>query len=207
MKILKDKLQRNKLLLLLLGLLLYVGGTCLVIYVIYDNETLSLISKEVAQNFTYITLFVITLILMKMSKIPFEEYGLFFSKFPLQILLGILLSMVMLFSQLVFFRSIPRIPNQPIYTLISQLIVGISEETFWRGFLFGIMKEFVKLDNIIIFISALLFAVYHYPINHSMLQMVNAFAFGIVFGVIKSEFGKTTGIPTLAIAHAITNVF
>lgn len=33
------------------------------------------------------------------------------------------------------------------------------------------------------------------------------FFLGIVFGVLRTEFKETIGIPTLATAHAIINIF
>ncbi|WP_294373566.1 CPBP family intramembrane glutamic endopeptidase [uncultured Clostridium sp.] len=179
----------------------------MVIRVIYNNETISIIIKKAVQNFTYIILFIITLTLMKISTISFKKYGLFLSKFYMQMLLGVIVSIIMLIAQLIFFRSIPQIPSQLIYTLISQFIVSISEETFWRGFILENVEEIIKSNNMTVFISALLFALYHYPINHSISQVINAFFLGIVFGVLRTEFKETIGIPTLATAHAIINIF
>ena len=113
-----------------------------------------------------------------------------------------------------------NLKNALIYLLFESTIVGLSEEIFFRGFIYSILqKYFGKKIRIIRFsisqagiITALIFAFAHigfhiFPlsiISFDIMQFVMAFALGIFYAFILEKTGSLLG-PILA--HNISDLW
>lgn len=92
--------------------------------------------------------------------------------------------------------------------VLNSIFAGIMEELIFRGFL----NRFIEAKtnkNKAVFISSLFFGMLHlvnigsYPLLYILLQVVYAFAIGVVFSVV---FYKTKSILTCIIVHSLVNI-
>lgn len=144
--------------------------------------------------------------LIRFSKKPPAHFGLFFRKLPMQIMTGAAIGAGLTVLMMIF-GSFPAFPNRFAYILFSQLLVGLSEETFWRGFVLQSVWDISASKDQAIFFSSLLFGLSHFPIGGSVAQVIAAFLIGILLAVLRTEFKETVGIPAVAVGHAISNIF
>lgn len=92
--------------------------------------------------------------------------------------------------------------------VINSIFVGIMEELIFRGFLCRFIEE-KSHENRAIMISSLIFGVFHlvnigsYPYLYVLLQVLYAFAIGIVFATV---FYKTKSILSCIIVHSIVDI-
>ncbi|MBD5465188.1 MAG: CPBP family intramembrane metalloprotease [Lachnospiraceae bacterium] len=92
--------------------------------------------------------------------------------------------------------------------VINSIFVGIMEELIFRGFLCRFIEE-KSHENRAIMISSLIFGVFHlvnigsYPYLYVLLQVLYAFAIGIVFATV---FYKTKSILNCIIVHSIVDI-
>lgn len=191
--------------LLVCGLLLYMLITLAVVRV-YRMETVTQLQKQILQNATYIVMLLLSLGLMKSAKKPFSRFGLSAAHMGRQLLVGIAAG-AGLKAVLLLFGSIPAVPENVLYVVLSQALVAFSEETFWRGYVLDTALELTGTKDRAVFISSLLFGLSHYPIGHSIAQVIVTFIIGALFAVLRTEFGNTVKIPALAVGHALNNIF
>lgn len=205
MSVQKKKFERKTILISLIGLILYAAVTVIVI-VIYKNANLTLNTNRWIQNCAYLCLAGVTLCLCKLSGCAFSDYGIRFTKIHRQLLIGVGIGAGLLLVQFVF-GSVPSIPDNVIYVVFSQLLVGISEELFWRGFLLQNLCKITGSSDIAVGLTALLFALSHMPNHLSLGYFIFTFITGIVLAVLRTEFKASVGIPALAFGHALSNIF
>lgn len=173
---------------------------------IYQHGNLPPIGNRVVQNVTYIVMLGATFLLMKVSGKQFKEYGLFREKLMRQILIGFAISGIalVLFS---FIGWRPSAKESICYLILSQILVGFSEELLFRGLILTLMRDIVKNTNQAVVLTAVLFGVWHFPISHSVSHVVSACLIGAVYGALRTALDDDViGIPSLAIAHCIWNV-
>lgn len=95
-----------------------------------------------------------------------------------------------------------------VFIIISSIFVGIMEELIFRAFLCRSIEEKLGKNRAII-LSSLIFGVFHlvnigsYENVYILLQVIYAFAFGIVFATV---FYKTQSIVCCMIVHSIVDI-
>ena len=89
--------------------------------------------------------------------------------------------------------------------IVFQLLVAVTEEVLFRGYL-TILGRRLQLDwKIIVIGSALLFGCLHWIFNGDVLQFVFAVVIGVVFSVVYQK-AKSCAIYSLMLAHFIYNL-
>lgn len=196
--------KKKQIALLGMGILLYVLLT-LGAVAFYRSGTTQLQCRMV-QNMIYLLMFGICLLLMWLGKQSFSHYGWSFRKLGLQIGIGLAIGAGLTLFMMMF-GDLPRIPQTLPYVVLSQLLVGMSEEAFWRGFVLQTLQDLDISKNRSILLSSLLFGLCHFPIQFSMMQVLVSFVIGLIFAALRTEFKEIIGIPTLLIGHAWNNIF
>ena len=191
--------------LLALAIGIYLLVTAGVVH-LYKTAGLGELSLRMVQNGTYLVFLAMSLALMRCAKKPFAHFGVFFERLPVQLLVGAAAG-IGLKVFILLFGSVPSIPQDFVYTALSQLLVGISEETFWRGFVVQMIWDISGTKDRAVLVSSLLFGLCHFPVGGSIAQVIVACLIGMLLAVLRTEFKDTLGIPALAVGHAITNIF
>ena len=89
--------------------------------------------------------------------------------------------------------------------IVFQLLVAVTEEVLFRGYLTALGQRW-RLDwKIIALASALLFGALHWILNGDVLQFVYALVIGVVFSVVYQK-AKSCSIYSLMLAHFIYNL-
>lgn len=191
--------------LLALAIGIYLLVTAGVVH-LYKTAGLGELSLRMVQNGTYLVFLAMSLTLMRCAKKPFAHFGVFFERLPVQLLVGAVAGIGLKVFMLLF-GSVPSIPQDFVYTALSQLLVGISEETFWRGFVVQMIWDISGTKDRAVLVSSLLFGLCHFPVGGSIAQVIVACLIGMLLAALRTEFKDTLGIPALAVGHAITNIF
>lgn len=158
------------------------------------------------QNGAYLVMLLLALAAMFRGGRRPRDYGIFFSKPHVQAGIGLALGGTMILAAMLFGRM-PTLPTPPVYMVCSQLLVATSEELFWRGFLLTELGNVFGKRDIPVPLTALLFAVSHFPLTFSIGQVIFTFVVGVLFAVFRTEFRGTVGIPALVLAHWVSNLF
>ena len=191
--------------LLITAVLLYAAVTVSVVFV-YKHTGITDLQAKILQNVTYAVLLLGTLGGMKLTGEPFSEFGLFWRRLPLQLVIGVAAGAgILLFMRML--GKLPAFPEHFSYLLFSQLLVAASEETFWRGLVLRSAQNVLGAGDKAVFLSALLFSLSHFPLNLNVGQLIFTFVVGALFAVLRIEFGNSVGIPATVVAHTIANVF
>lgn len=169
-------------------------------------DSISTTLKKIIQNAFYIIMFLGTILLMKISPKPFLDFGFFKNKLFKQILIGLAIGLGNMLIMFIF-RKLPQLPQNTLYVILSQILVGLSEEAFFRGFILTSLNEITKSKDLSIFISALFFALCHLSVYSSIVQLIPIFLMGIFMAVLRTEFKDSIGIISLAVGHALFNIF
>ena len=147
-----------------------------------------------------------SLLMMKLSGYRFKDFGVFFYRLWWQLLVGFGLAAA--FTMIgVFANGGYEIPSDWAYLIPSQLLVGIAEELFWRGLLLKLMGEMLHSKQKAIPLNALLFGLWHYPLSQSLVTVILTAFIGLAFAVVRTEYDEDVGIPGLAFAHSLMNIF
>lgn len=200
-----DRLKKRQLLLTVTCTVLYIGILVFTV-LFYRNVELGMRGARLLQNGAYLALLLLTVGFMELSGKPFSEFGWYFSKLPLQLGIGAAVGGGILLVSMLFGR-LPAVPENIPYTLGSQLLVALAEESFFRGFL---PEEIICLTgsrNIAVTVSAASFAFSHLLVNPNPGQLVFTFVVGILLVVARTEFRETVGLPVTVLSHWISNVF
>ena len=89
--------------------------------------------------------------------------------------------------------------------IVFQLLVAVTEEVFFRGYL-TILGRRLQIDwKIIVIGSALCFGLFHWLFNGDVMQLVYAVVIGVVFSVVYQK-AKTCSIYSLILAHLVYNL-
>lgn len=201
----KKALDNKSLLLSIIGLVSYLAITIITVY-IYGKANLTVWANRGIQNGVYLILFLTTLGLCKLSEDTFHDYGIRFSKMPRQLIVGVGIGAGLLLIGFVF-GAVPSIQDSFLYVVLSQLLVGASEELFWRGFLLQNILKISGSTNVAVGVSSLLFALSHMPNHLSLGYFIFTFVTGCILAVLRTEFKDSVGIPALAFGHALSNIF
>lgn len=197
--------KAKKIILLILSVTIYILLVLGVVY-IYKTANIGDTKKRIIQNTVYIIFVLLSLVLMKQSNNPFSHYGLFLKKFPLQLIIGAASGIGIILFMFIFGNS-PSFPENFLFVMLSQLLVALSEETFWRGYVLQTIWDVSESKDRAVLISSLLFGFAHLPLNGSIVQVIAAVIIGIFLSVIRTEFKEYAGIPALTVAHALFNIF
>lgn len=194
--------QRRRIVLLAAGLAAY---WLTAIGVVLAYKQMDLVGRRLLQNGVYLFLLALALVLMRAAKKPWVWYGASFCRLPLQVLIGVAVGGGLLLFMWML-GHVPAIPQEPLYVALSQLLVGLSEETFWRGFVLHMLWDTTGSKDTAVLISSLLFGCGHVLLGGSLMQVVVTAITGMVLAVLRTEFPETVGIPALAIGHALANI-
>lgn len=129
-----------------------------------------------------------------------------------QLLWGIVLALIPIavlgIINVVFFRSFAVfqfLKLGPIDALLFcgfQLLVAITEELFFRGYLMYLFTRITKSSVLAIFITAALFAAVHILFNGSLVSFAIAFVIGILFAFALVKY-KHCSLGSLILAHLL----
>lgn len=189
---------------LIAPLVVYMVITCAVVAV-YRFGGLDTTGARVLQNSAYLLILILTAAAIKLRGLSFRECGLFFDRLPLQLAIGLAAGVGIRLFMLVL-GSVPSLPSEPLYMMLSQLLTASSEELFWRGYLLTEARGLLSKDAAV-FVVSICFALSHFPLNLSVGQLIFTFVVGALYAVMRTEFGKTVGLPALILPHALTNIF
>ena len=89
--------------------------------------------------------------------------------------------------------------------IVFQLLVAVTEEVLFRGYLTILGRRFQIDWKIIVIGSALCFGLFHWLFNGDVLQFVYALVIGVVFSVVYQK-AKSCSIYSLILAHYIYNL-
>ena len=93
-----------------------------------------------------------------------------------------------------------------LYTIINSFLIGFTEETLIRLFLFGMLFYFLKNLKyglvISIVLSSLFWSLDHFPTELNIYKLIFLFFFGIILGIIMYK----KGIEACIIVHSIYDV-
>lgn len=173
---------------------------------VYRTADIGELSKRFLQNAVYAFLLAFSMLMMKCVKKPFSHFGLFFRKMSVQIAAGAAIGIGLNVFMLML-GSVPAVPENLVYVVLSQLLVGISEEAFWRGFVLHMIWDVWSSKDKAVFFSSLLFGLSHFPIGGSFAQVIAAFIIGMFLAALHTEFKDSVGVPALAVGHALLNIF
>jgi len=93
--------------------------------------------------------------------------------------------------------------------LIVGLVAPITEEVFFRGVLFSLFEKFFRINGFLtIFLTSVLFSVFHLLAYGSSVGVLGAFVSAIIFGFVAGLLRKYTGgLKAGIITHIIFNTF
>lgn len=149
---------------------------------------------------------------------PLAEYGLCFKKIHIQIISGILLTVMIdyLFLQNsiniragIFYikRFVEKMISESItiFYFFDPLIYVIREECVYRGFLLSFFQKIFNNPILSSFLSAFLFGLGHYPVYHSIDQVVCTSILGFIYGYLRLKEPEKFTLFSLSLAHFLNN--
>ena len=130
-----------------------------------------------------------------------------------------IISLILLIIMEDWFRSVISIPQLEekvpanleilLKTIFIQIIVvGVIEESFFRGYLFQRIEDITDRTKALI-LSSMLFGIYHFPIyvifdlTNALIAVFYSFLAGMILGVL---FLKTESLYAPIVAHGLHNV-
>ncbi len=196
--------MKKNLVILLFMLAFFFAMTMSLVSLYYQEITV--FTARWLQTGFYVLMAGLSLLMMKLSGYRFKEFGLFFKGLWWQLLIGFGLAAAFTLIGM-FATGGYTIPSDWAYLIPSQLLVGIAEELFWRGLLLKLMGELLRSKRAAIPLNALLFGFWHYPLSRSFVTVILTAFIGLAFAVVRTEYDEDMGIPGLAFAHALMNIF
>lgn len=149
---------------------------------------------------------------------PLAEYGLCFKKIHIQIISGILLTVMidylllqnsMNITEMIFYikRYVGKMISDPITVVyfFDPLIYVIHEECVCRGFLLSFLEKIFNNLIVSVSLSAVLFGLAHYPSYHSIEQVVFALIWGFICGYLRLKEAEKFTLFSLSLAHFLHN--
>lgn len=200
-------MKKKSMILVISVLTISLSLTLLAVY-LYRNMNASDIGNRIIQNATYFAMLFTTFIFIKLSKKPLRKFGLFKENIFKQILIGIIIAVFSLFA-LFLLGWRPHLKDSILYIVLSQMLVGFTEEMLFRGFVLTMLKDVVKSTNKAVVIAALLFGLWHYPLGQNVGQVITAFIIGGIYGTLRTVFEDSKSeisIISIAVGHWIYNV-
>lgn len=172
----------------------------------YMSETLTWTSARIANGAFYLLMAGLSVFMMKISDYRFKDFGVYFYSLWWQLLVG--LGIAAAFTVIGLFAvGGYEIPTDWGYLIPSQILTGIAEELFWRGLLLKLMGELLHSKRKAVPLNALLYGLWAWPLTHSWVTVILSAFIGLVFATIRVEYDEDMGIPGLAFAHALMNIF
>ena len=170
----------------------------------YRLPETTVLTARILQNTAGAVFLLMALGLMKLSGKPFAAFGLSLRQLPKQLLSGVVLwcTFALVYTLL---QEPPAIPEALLYTLLSQLLVGAWEESFWRGYVLHTLHDLTGSVLWAIGLSSLIFALIHMP-NYGF-HTTTPLIIGAVFAVLHLKHPHLFTIPALSLTHALLNAF
>lgn len=112
-----------------------------------------------------------SLILMKLTKKRFAHFGICFHNLRAWILIGAAIGAGLTVFMMIF-GGLPAIPEKFLHVVCSQLLVGLSEEGLWRGFVLQPIWDMLGFKNKAGIGSSYLFGLSHFLIGGIPLVIV-----------------------------------
>ena len=172
----------------------------------YMSENLTWTSARIANAIFYILMAGLSLLMMRVADYRFKDFGVFFYDWWWQLLIGF--GIAAAFTAIgVFAQGGYTVPTDWAYLVPSQILTGIAEELFWRGLLLKLMGELLHSKRAAVPLNALLYGLWAWPLTHSWVTVILTAFIGLVFATVRTEYNEDMGIPGLAFAHALMNIF
>ena len=199
-----SKTDKKNLVIFLFMMAFFFALTFSLVSLYYKGITV--LTARILQAGYYLLMAGLSLLMMKISDYRFKDFGVFFFHLLWQVLIGICVAAALTIMG-VFATGGYTLPTDWLYLVPSQSLVGIAEELFWRGLLLKLLSEMLHSKHWAIPVNAILFGIWHYPLTQSIASVFILTFIGIVFAALRNELDDRMGIPGLAVAHALMNVF
>ncbi|MBQ8280275.1 MAG: CPBP family intramembrane metalloprotease [Roseburia sp.] len=199
--------KKKTVLLIVISLLISLAITLAAVYC-YKNLNLSDTGNRFIQNTAYTLMLLGTFLFIRFSKRTLREFGLFKEHLLKQIVVGVIIAGIFL----VLFAITgwrPYLKENLLYLALSQLLVAFTEELLFRGFVLTMLKNLVSTTNKAVFLSAVLFGLWHYPIGQSIGQVTTTFFIGLIWGTLRTIYQDTEdeiSVLSLSMVHWVFNV-
>lgn len=173
------------------------------LYQILDSHLI----KIIIQNVANVLSICVTLLAIKVSKKSLRDFGLFTDHLFKQILIGLVVGfiLVVLLQGISFLEA-----SSNLYDIFSMMLFGFSEELLFRGFLFTMIYELSGSRLKVVFISSIVFGIWHFPVGQSIDQVIGTTIIGLIYSGMRSLYFRTDkeiGIIPLSIFHWMQNIF
>lgn len=182
----------------------------IILSALYLNRVPKFNSPKLIQNGAYILILLNTLIFIKISKKTLREVGVFQHHFLRQIIVGFVIGVIFLAVAGIFVGWGGFSGKDFMYLAFSQVLVAFTEELLFRGYILAILEDVTDKPDRAVFISALLFGLWHYPAAQNVMLVFIMILTGAVYGTLRIVFERMEdeiGILSLTTAHWIFNVF
>ena len=196
----------KKNLIILLGMIVVFFALTMGLISLYYTDWLTVGQARILQAVYYLLMAGASLWMMRISDYRFKDFGVFFFSLGWQLVMGLALGAVFTLIG-VFATGGYTWPSDWLYLVPSQILVGIAEELFWRGLLLKLMGELLHSKRKAVPINAILFGCWHYPLSRSVITVILTAFIGLVFAAVRVENDEQMGLPGLAFAHSIMNIF
>lgn len=186
------------------------------LFQLFDISTVYLYTKSYIEGgllfLLILDIFVILFLIRSFLKEPLKTYGFHFKKFHLQLISAILLAIVFLelrneyVLEMLFFKHFADLLSVNIvFLFLSELIYTSYEEVLFRGFLLTFFQKLFKNPMPGIFLSSIIFGIFHYPIGPRVGYCIYTFSFGLVLAYLKLKSPEKFTIFSLSLAHGLHN--
>ncbi len=172
----------------------------------YMSEGLTWTSARIVNTVFYVLMAGLSLLMMRLSDYRFKDFGVFFFSLWWQLLVGFGIAAAFTVIGMLATGGYV-IPTDWGYLVPSQILTGIAEELFWRGLLLKLMGELLHSKRKAVPLNALLYGLWAWPLTHSWVTVILSAFIGLVFAIVRVEYDEDMGIPGLAFAHSLMNVF
>jgi len=162
--------------------------------------------------FIYIVILLITIVLIKENDECICIVRFSNKHILSQILTGLALAFILIFAlgviNLVWFHSFSTFQFLKlgicarVNFFTFQLLVAVTEEFLFRGYLLCIFKSITKSSTGAILFTAALFAGIHFVFNQDLIQFITALIVGLLFAIVLVK-SRNCSIYSLILAHLL----
>ena len=159
-----------------------------------------------------LNIIVIVFLIRYFLKEPLETYGFHFRKFHLQLIFGVFLAVVLVNLRSGYFpeallsiRFAELFSVQNVFVFLFTFIYAAYEEVLVRGFLLTFFQNIFKRPMLGLFLSAIVFGIWHYPKLQLMGYVTYTFSVGLVLGYLRLKSPEKSTIFSLSLAHGLYN--
>ena len=191
-----------------------------VIIIIYLQYLLSEVSFIISLIYEIFSIVFILIIFQIDGRINNKDMGINFNHLKESVIIGLLMGSGTLFAGFITFIPISLHPNWILYYLILFILVGMSEELYFRGYIYANLEKYIDNKYITILVTSGLFMAIHVPkfifilvqiqdilsIMLNLLAMISAlesiFIVGFVFTLV---YRNIRNISSVIIGHFLYN--